>query len=152
MSLGQKGIHLMNSLGRVLALDVGDVRIGVASSDPLRIIASPYSVITRTTMEKDLEAICAVIAEREAVRVVVGLPLGIDGTPGAQAGMMLEDVEQLRGVTGVEIVTQDERFSTAGAQRMLIDANVSRKNRKKVIDKIAAQHILQVHLDRAKRI
>lgn len=142
----------MTSLGRVLALDVGDVRIGVASSDPLRIIASPHTVITRTTLDKDLQALCDVIAEREAVRVVVGLPLGIDGTPGPQAGKVLEFIEQLRGVTSVEIVTQDERFSTAGAQRMLIEANVSRKNRKKVIDKIAAQHILQIHLDRAKRI
>ena len=141
----------MSSLGRVLALDVGDVRIGVASSDPLRIIASPYSVITRTSLDKDLEALRDVIAEREAVRVVVGLPLGIDGTPGPQAAKVLEFIEQLRTVTSVEIVTQDERFSTAGAQRMLIAANVSRKNRKKVVDKIAAQHILQIHLDRAKR-
>ena len=141
----------MTSLGRVLALDVGDVRIGVAVSDPLRIIAQPHSVITRSTLEKDLEAVCGVIAEREAVRVVVGLPLNIDGKPGPQAEKVLEFIEQLRAVAGIEIVTQDERFSTAGAERMLIAANVSRKNRKKVIDKVAAQHILQIHLDRSKR-
>ncbi len=141
----------MASLGRIVALDVGDVRIGVAVSDPLRIIAQPHSVITRTELNKDLKAICDVLTEMEAVRLVVGMPLNREGKPGPQAEKVLEFIEQLRKFTSVEIVTQDERFTTAGAERMLISANVSRKNRKKVIDKIAAHHILQIHLDRSKR-
>ena len=139
----------MAETGRIIGLDVGDVRIGVAISDPLRIIAQPHSVITRTSLEQDLNAIQRVVAEQEAIRVVVGLPLNREGKPGPQAGKVLEFIDRLREVVTVEIVTQDERYSTAAAQRMLIDANVSRKNRKKVIDKVAAHHILQVHLDRA---
>lgn len=134
--------------GRVIGLDVGDVRIGVAVSDPLGIIAQPHTVIQRTELAKDLEAIRAVVVEREATRIVAGLPLNREGKPGPQAEKVLDFIEALRPVAGVDIETQDERFSTAAAERMLIDANVSRKGRKKVIDKIAAHHILQTWLDR----
>lgn len=134
--------------GRVIGLDVGDVRIGVAVSDPLGIIAQPHTVIQRTELAKDLEAIRAVVVDREATRIVAGLPLNREGKPGPQAEKVLEFIEALRPVAGVDIETQDERFSSAAAERMLIDANVSRKGRKKVIDKIAAHHILQTWLDR----
>jgi putative Holliday junction resolvase len=134
-----------------VGLDVGDVRIGVAVSDPLRIIAQPHSVITRSAPEQDIAAVRGVIEQAEAVRVVVGLPLNREGKTGPQAEKVLQFVEQLRAAVDVEILTQDERFTTAAAERMLIAANVSRKNRKKVVDKIAAHHILQVHLDRARR-
>ena len=137
--------------GRILGLDVGDVRIGVAVSDPLCIIAQPLTVIQVKSLAEDLEAVRAIVQEREVVRIVVGLPLNREGLPGPQAEKVLAFVEALRPVVGVEVVTQDERFSTAAAQRMLIEANVSRKGRKKVIDKVAAHHILQVHLDRLKR-
>ena len=139
----------MAGTGRIIGLDIGDVRIGVAISDPLRIIAQPHSVITRTSLQCDLNAIQRIVAEQEAIRIVVGLPLNREGKPGPQAEKVLEFIDRLREVVAIEIVTQDERYSTAAAQRMLIDANVSRKNRKKVIDKVAAHHILQVHLDRA---
>ena len=113
-------------------------RIGVAVSDPLGIIASPYSVITRTELGKDLEAVATIVTDREAIAVVAGIPLDREGKPGPQAQKVLEFIEQLRGVVSVEIATQDERFSTAAANRMLIEANVSRKGRKKVVDKVAA--------------
>jgi putative Holliday junction resolvase len=135
----------------MVGLDVGDVRIGVAVSDPLGIIAQPFSTIHCETPEKDIEAIKAIVKEREAVRVVVGLPLNQEGKPGPQAEKVLAFIEQLRAVLDVEVVTQDERFSTASAQRILIAADVSRKGRKKVIDKIAAQQVLQVYIDRLKR-
>lgn len=141
-----------NDTGRLMGLDVGDVRIGVAVSDPLRIIVQPHSVIKCSTPSKDIEAICTLVRETETVRVVVGLPLNQEGKPGSQAEKVLAFVEQLRTALDVEIVTQDERFSTAAAQRMLIDANVSRKGRKQVIDKIAAHHILQTYLDRQRNI
>ncbi len=137
--------------GRMIGLDVGEVRIGVASSDPLGIIVSPFTVVKRTNLEADLKALVDIIKEREAVRIVVGIPLDREGKPGPQAEKTQVFIEQLRGVTDVEIVTQDERFSTAAATRMLIDANVSRKGRKEVVDKVAAHHILQTYLDRLKR-
>ncbi|HUW60941.1 MAG TPA: Holliday junction resolvase RuvX [Candidatus Bathyarchaeia archaeon] len=137
--------------GRIVGLDVGSVRIGVAVSDPLGIMALPHSVITRASIEQDLDAVRDLVATVEAVRIVAGLPLNQEGKPGPQAEKVLEFLDRLREVVNVEIVTQDERFSTAEAQRMLIGANVSRKGRKKVIDKIAAHHILQTYLDRLKR-
>jgi putative Holliday junction resolvase len=130
---------------------VGNVRIGVAVSDPLRIIAQPHSVITRSDPEKDVAAVRAVIEQAEAVRVVVGLPLNREGKPGPQAEKVLEFIRQLRAAVATEIVTQDERFTTAAAERMLIAADVSRRKRKGIVDKIAAHHILQTHLDRIKR-
>ena len=134
--------------GRIVGLDVGDVRIGVAVSDPLGIVAQPYSVIKCSSPDADVEAIRAVVEEKEAVKIVVGLPLNMEGEPGPQAEKVLAFAEKLRDALGIEIVTQDERYSTAAAERMLIDANVRRKDRKKVIDKIAATHILQVYMDR----
>ena len=136
--------------GRIVGLDVGDVRIGVAVSDPLRIIASPSTVIQASSPQRDAAAVQAIVVEQDAKCVVVGLPLNREGKPGPQAQKVLAFVEALRDTLDVEVVTQDERYSTAAAQRMLIDANVSRKGRKKVIDKVAAHHILQTYLDRQK--
>jgi len=138
-------------MGRIVGLDVGDVRIGVAVSDPLGIIAQPHSVIRRTALPEDLEAVRRVCEEAEATRVVAGLPLNQEGKPGPQAEKVLAFLEALREAVAVPVVTQDERFSTAAARRMLIDADVSRKGRKKVIDKVAAHHILQTYLDRSRR-
>lgn len=139
----------MATEGRIMALDVGDVRIGVALTDPLGIIAQPHSVIQSAGVKKDVETICGLIAETGTIRVVAGLPLNQDGKPGPQAEKVLAFVEALREAAPVEIVTQDERFTTAFAQRSLIAAGVRREGRKKVVDKIAAQQILQTHLDRA---
>ncbi len=141
----------MGDTGRILGLDVGEVRIGVAISDPLGIIAQPREVIRCTSPERDIEAIGAIVEATGAVRIVVGMPLNQNGVPGPQAEKVLAFIERLRGALGLEIVTQDERFSTAAAKRALIAANVSRKVRKKVIDKVAAQHILQTYLDRRAR-
>jgi len=137
--------------GRLIALDVGDVRIGVAMSDPLGIIASPHSVIACKDTESDLAAVVALIAEHRAVGLVVGLPLNQNGEVGPQAEKVLAFVEGLRGRVEVEIDTIDERFTSVIAERALIGANVSRKDRKKLIDKIAAQQILQTFLDRQRR-
>lgn len=134
--------------GRILGLDVGDVRTGMALSDPMRIIASPHDVIQMTTPREDAEAIRTVVEEYEVVRIVAGLPLDREGNVGPQAEKVLAFLEVLREVVDVEVATQDERFSTVSAERVLLQANVRRKGRKKVIDKIAAQQILQVYMDR----
>ncbi len=137
--------------GRVMALDVGDVRIGVALSDPLGIIAQPYSVIQCESPDADVAAIRKIVDEMGVVQIVAGMPLNQHGERGPQAEKVAAFIDRLAPVAGVPIDTQDERFSTAAAQRMLIEANVSRKGRKKVVDKIAAQHILQVYLERRTR-
>lgn len=137
--------------GRVMALDVGDVRIGVALSDPLGIIAQPYSVIQCESPDADIAAIRKIVDEMGVVQIVAGMPLNQHGERGPQAEKVAAFIDRLAPVAGVPIDTQDERFSTAAAQRMLIEANVSRKGRKKVVDKIAAQHILQVYLERRTR-
>ena len=139
-------------MSRVMGLDVGDVRIGVAVSDPLGIIVQPLTVVKCGGEEQDLAAIAALVSEQDVNRIVVGLPLNREGKPGPQAEKVLAFIEALKGKVSVEVVTQDERFSTAAAQRMLIDANVSRKGRKQVVDKVAAQHILRTYLDRQKNL
>lgn len=129
-------------------MDIGDVRIGVAVSDPLGIVASPHTVLDSRSDEKDAQAINDIVEDVEAVRIVAGLPLSLDGQVGHQAQKVLNFLESLRAVVSVEVVTQDERFSTASAERALLEANVRRKARKRVIDKVAAQQILQAYLDR----
>lgn len=141
----------MKELGRSLGLDIGDKRIGVAVSDPLGIIAQPHKVIKRSSPKRDTEAIRMLIEETGASRIVAGIPLDREGKPGPQAAKVLAFIEILRRVVDVEVVMQDERYTTAAAERALIDADVSRKTRKKVIDKVAAHYILQTYLDRQSR-
>ncbi len=138
----------MDMPGRILALDVGDVRTGVALSDPLQIIASPHSVIQKSSVDAVLDELIRILQETQPVRIVVGLPLNREGQPGPQARKIMAFIEKLRAKTTIDIITQDERFTTAAAERMLIAADVRRKKRKQVVDKIAATHILQAHLDR----
>jgi putative Holliday junction resolvase len=135
-----------------MALDLGDVRIGVAVSDPMGIIAQPHSVIPCISPKKDAEAVAKLAELLDIRRLVVGLPLDKEGKQGPQALKVLAFIDVLRPLMKSDIVTQDERFTTAEAQRMLIHADVSRKNRKKVVDKIAAQFILQTYLERQSRI
>lgn len=134
--------------GRVLALDVGDVRIGIAASDLLGLTAQPRESYRRTTPAEDVEAIKRAVAEAEAYRVVVGLPLNEKGETGHQAERVLAFVEMLREALDIEVVTIDERFTTAIARRSLIQSDMRRAKRKKVIDIVAAQQILQTYLDR----
>lgn len=141
----------MDTPGRIIGLDIGDVRIGVAVSDPLGIIATAREVIRCTTPDRDAAAIAKIVKDAEAVRIVAGLPLNQEGQCGPQAEKVLAFLERLRAAVNVDIVTQDERFTTAAAERMLVNADISRKNRKKVIDKVAAQYILQTYLDRQAR-
>lgn len=134
-----------------MALDVGDVRIGVALSDPLGIIAQPHSVIAAKSPQADAEAIQNLVRETDTLRLIVGIPLNQEGKPGPQAEKVLAFVELLKQTLSIDIVLQDERFTTAEAQRGLIAAGVRRQARKGIIDKIAAQRILQTYLDRRAR-
>jgi putative Holliday junction resolvase len=132
---------------RCLGLDVGERRIGVALSDPLGWTAAPLPPIERASWKKDLARIRALLEEHEVARVVVGLPVRLDGTPGKSAERAMDLVRRLRGTTRVPVVTWDERLTTREAERRLIEADVSRERRKEVIDGMAASLILQGFLD-----
>ena len=117
-------------------------------SDPLGIIASPYETIQVTSPRAAAEAVKAIADEQGAVRIVVGVPLNMEGEVGPQAEKVLAFVETLRKAIDLEVVTIDERFSTAAANRSLRESGVKGKRRKQVVDQVAAQQILQLYLDR----
>jgi putative Holliday junction resolvase len=132
---------------RILALDHGTVRIGVALSDELKMIASPLEYIPAQPFDGFLVRLQDLIREKEVELILVGMPRNMDGTYGPAAEKVKEFIEQLRVVTPVPIRTWDERLTSAQANRMLIQGNVSRKDRKQVVDKMAAAILLQSYLD-----
>lgn len=131
---------------RVLGLDMGDVRIGVAVSDPSRIIAQGLDFIKRVDPKSDVEAIKRLVNEHEAAEIVIGLPKMLSGEIGIQAQKALDFAELLKPLE-IPVIMWDERMTTVAATRTLIEANVRRKKRKKVVDKVAAVLILQGYLD-----
>lgn len=133
---------------RILGLDVGDKTIGVAVSDGLGLTAQSVTTIRRQNLVKDIAALKELIEEYEAVEIVVGLPKNMDGSLGPQSEKVLAFVEKLKGAFSLSIELYDERLSTALARKTLIEADLSRAKRKKIIDKMAAQVILQGYLDR----
>ena len=134
---------------RVLALDLGSKRVGVAISDRSGTIASPLTVLHRSGRTAiDHERIRELVAEEEAVLVVVGLPLSMDGTLGKAAQAALREVEALATVVGVPVETFDERLTTVTGDRILAERGMNAEKRRKVIDKVAAAVILQSWLDR----
>lgn len=136
---------------RIIGLDVGTVRIGVAQSDPMEIIATSTEVITRTTPQRDAASVAELVKKLDAKKIVVGLPLQMNGQEGQSVKMVKDFVAVLEPMVSVPIEYQDERLSTVSAQRMLIEADMRREKRKGVVDKVAATIILQNHLDKIKR-
>jgi putative Holliday junction resolvase len=132
---------------RVMGLDVGSKTIGVAVSDELGLLAHPRVTLARAGTRADVAALARLCAEEEVTQVVVGLPLTLDGEIGPRAKRVLVLVEALRAGLGLPVDTWDERFSTAAVERTLIEADLSRKKRKEVIDRSAAAFILQGWLD-----
>lgn len=131
-----------------MALDVGDVRIGVAVSDPLGILATPHSVVSAEPAEEAIRSIVDLARELNVQYVVSGLPLNLKGEEGPQAQKVRAFNEKLQRVLDVDVIAQDERFTTALVERAMTQAGVRRKKRKEKIDMLAAQQILQTHLDR----
>jgi putative holliday junction resolvase len=134
---------------RALGVDLGASRIGLASSDPSGVLASPLRVLVRSgDREADHQAILAAAAEIEATTIVVGLPLSLDGRRGPAARAVGDEVEALRGRAGdTAIETYDERFTTVTAEHGLREARVGRSKRRAMIDAAAATVILQSWLD-----
>ena len=136
---------------RIMGLDVGSRTIGMAISDELGLTAQGFKTLRRKSLEDDFQEIAAIINQFEISKIVVGLPKNMNGTLGSQAETVLEWVEILKDRIQVPVVTWDERLSTVGASRVLLEADLSRRKRKKVIDKLAAVLILQGYLDQSRR-
>ncbi len=134
---------------RIMGLDVGEKRIGIAVSDPLGWTAQGHSVLQRTTLDNDLAALQELCRQLECQLLVIGLPRNMNGTLGPKAEEIQKFAGQLQELTGLPIVYWDERLTTRSAERVLLEADLSRRKRKQVIDKVAAVHILQGYLDAA---
>ncbi len=137
-------------MGRIIAFDIGDKRIGVAVSDPFNEMALPVETYWRKSLAKDVDYLVSLAKSRFAETIVCGLPLNFDGKECEQTEKTRFFIEELKKKTDVEVVTQDERFSTKEARRLLLEADMRREKRKDVIDKIAASYILEDYLKRTK--
>jgi putative holliday junction resolvase len=132
---------------RILALDHGTKRIGVALSDELGWIAQPLETFERRTLERDIAHIQDLVRTYDVAEVVLGLPLRLNGEEGPAVQAVHEFVARLGEVLTVPIVTWDERMTTKAAEDLLISADVSRKKRKGVVDRVAAAILLQSYLE-----
>lgn len=133
---------------RVLGIDLGTKRIGIAASDRSGTIASPLTVLQRCGSQGgDHRNIAKIVVEEEAVAIVVGLPLNMDGSEGKAAQSARAEVERMATVVGVPVYVHDERLTTIAADRAMMEQNMNAQARRKVVDKWAAAVILQAWLD-----
>ena len=135
---------------RVLGIDLGTKTIGVALSDSSRLIASPMETIFRKKTNKDIDKIIEMINEHQVSALVLGYPINMDTTEGKRAQSTLSFAKEVGKKIDLPIILWDERLSTVAAEKVLIEADMSREKRKKIIDKMAATYILQGALDRIK--
>lgn len=134
-------------MGRLLGLDVGDRRIGIALSDELQWIASPHSVYTRVGYGPDVKHILSLFQQNRCEKIICGLPKNMDGSVGFQAEKVMAFAEKLQEA-GMDVIFQDERLSTVSAHDALIEGGMRREDRKGTVDKVAAAVILQQYLDK----
>lgn len=136
---------------RLMGLDVGDKTIGVAVSDPLGITAQGITTIHRNGLKNDLKQLEEIILTYNVKTIVVGIPKNMNNTIGPQGEKVLNFIKELKKSFNVEIILQDERLTTISAERTLIESDMSRKKRKKIIDMVASTYILQTYLDKINR-
>ena len=132
---------------RIMGLDMGAKRVGVALSDEMGWTAQTLTVLDRKPFDKFVAALTELVAQYQVTKLVLGLPRNMDGSLGPQAQRVLSMVSELKKHLEIEIVTWDERLSTVAAEKALIEADVRRSKRKTVVDKVAAALILQNYLD-----
>ena len=135
---------------RKMALDYGEIRIGIAFSDMLNIIANAYETYTRKDLDTDLKYLNKLCIEKQVDTIVLGLPINMDGTEGERAHATREFAEKLKQETNLPVKFLDERLTSVSAEKLLIEADMRREKRKQVIDKISASIILQNYLDMLK--
>ena len=138
-------------MGRVLGIDYGEKRLGLAISDETHTIASGLEVYERRSPERDLQHLREVVERYGVERVVLGLPLNLDGSQGFKAREALAFKAQLESALDVPVELVDERLTTQEAERVLLEADLSRRRRKEVRDRLAAVLILQRYLDARRR-
>lgn len=132
---------------RILGLDVGDKRIGIAVSDPMRITAQPVGTLVRTQTGEDFEKVIETAREYEVGLIVVGLPTRLNGSASPQTEKVERFREELEKRTEIPVKSWDERFTTTSAEASLIEAGMRRKTRRGVVDSVAAQIMLQHYLE-----
>ncbi len=132
---------------RIMALDVGTKRIGVAISDELFLTAQGADTIHRVATDADLVKIRKVVEENGVGEIVIGLPINMNGTYGPKAGEVMEFMDCLTKLITIPVKTWDERLTTVQAERVMLEAGLSRAKRRGAIDRVAAQIILQSYLD-----
>ncbi len=143
---------------KYMGLDVGDKTIGIALSDELHLTAQGLETLQRTNIKSDTDRIIKIMEEQGAEKIIIGVPKNLNGTDSIQTEKVYKFKEKLEnklkstGRKGIELISWDERFSTVIAENILIQADLTRKKRKKVVDKIAAVVILQSYLDYIKNI
>lgn len=133
---------------RILAVDPGSKRVGLALSDPSETIAQALATVEAEPQETLASRLAAIARTNEVERIVVGLPRRMDGTYGPEARSARELASRLRKESGLRIDLVDERLTTAAAERSLLEGNVRRAARRKAVDRVAATLLLQSHLDR----
>ena len=134
-------------MGRILALDIGDVRIGTSISDPLGITTTSVGNITGENRKEKVEGVIKIVNEHQPAIIIVGMPINMDGSRGAAAKKVKKFVQMLKKETSIPVETIDERLTTVEAERVLLSADVRRSDRRKVIDGMAASLILQKYLN-----
>jgi len=143
--------HLLHGdLMRLMGLDIGDKRIGVALSDPDKILARSLRVVRRRSQEADMALIASLVEEHEVEKIIIGHPLLLDGRAGEQATRIESYAAELRTVLGIPVVLWDESYSTQRAHEAMIEAGRGRKERKERLDAVAAAVILQDYMDHAR--
>lgn len=133
--------------GRILAIDYGEVRMGLAISDPLRIFAFPLTVIDLKKNVDFIKTIQDIIKEKKVKRIIIGYPLKMDGSEGIQTEKVKGFVEELKRKINIDIEMVDERLTTTVAQRALTDIGIGQKKQRGIIDKIAAAKLLETYLE-----
>ena len=136
---------------RILGIDYGSKRLGLSLSDPTKTIASSYKTIRRKDLKADILQIVEAIKEKEIETVVVGMPIGLSGNRGKSASEAEEFISEIRKNVNVPVEEWDERFTTTISEQVLIESDMSRRKRKRVIDGMAAGIMLENYLDAKKK-
>jgi putative Holliday junction resolvase len=133
--------------GRILALDLGERRIGLALSDELRLTAQGLPTLVRTNLREDLSRLSEVAAERGVTLFLIGNPVRMSGSEGAQSAWVRRFAEKLESRSGLAVQLWDERLTTVEAERVLLESGISRDKRRRAVDRLAAVILLQSYLE-----
>ncbi len=142
----------MRPMGRIMGIDPGSARVGVALSDESGLIARPFDTVRRTGDRQAVKALRRIAVENDVTRIVVGLPLSMAGLEQTSSVEARRLAQALESATGLEVVVWDERLTTVQAERAMIEANVRRRRRREIVDRVAAAVMLQSYLDSARSL